>query len=146
VEIMLENRKFLKNTTQQMYEEDVKKCFFDLLDKKQIDVQVDHHLTHDASIKSIFRYYKEQHCMDWKLMMRETLPIFLSLTILNEFWMIQVRKIAEEKLQFCKVRDLEYDGAKCYDFAHKILQKHVMDLTSKMYKRYFENLRWKSTT
>jgi hypothetical protein len=49
------------------------------------------------------------------------------------------KKIAEEKLQFCIVRDLEYDGAKCYDFAHTILQKHVMDLTSKMYKKYLEN-------
>ncbi len=88
--------------------------------------------------------------------MRETLPIFLSPAILNKFWMIQVKKIAEEKLQFCIVRDLEYDGAKCYDFAHTILQKHVMDLKSKMYKRYLENFwyeiidqdskRWKSST
>jgi hypothetical protein len=57
MEVMLENRKFLKKNAQQMYEEEVKSCFFDLLDKKQIDVQVDHHLTHDNSIKSIFRYY-----------------------------------------------------------------------------------------
>jgi hypothetical protein len=82
-----------------MYEEEVKSCFFDLSDKKQIDIQVDHHLTYDDSIKSIFRYYKEQHCRDWKSMMRETSPIFLSPAILNKFWMIQVRKIAEEKLQ-----------------------------------------------
>ncbi len=68
-------------------------------------------------------------------MIRETLPIFLSPAILNKFWMIQVRKIAKEKLQFRTVRDLEYDGAKCTDFAHTILQKHVMDLTSKMYKK-----------
>ncbi len=47
--------------------------------------------------------------------------------------------MAEEKLWFRIVRDLEYEGAKCYDFAHTILQKHVMDLTSKMYKRYLEN-------
>ncbi len=127
MEVMLENRKFLKNTAQQMYEEEVKSCFFDLLNKKHIDVQVDHHLTYDDSIKSIFRYHKEQHCTDGKSMMRETLPIFLSSAILNKFWMIQVRKIAEEKLKFCIVRDLEYDGAKCYDFAHTILQKHVMD-------------------
>jgi hypothetical protein len=66
-------------------------------------------------------------------MMREMSPIFLSPAILNKFWMIQVRKIAEEKLQFCIVRDLEYDGAKCYDFAHTISQKHFMDLTSKRY-------------
>jgi hypothetical protein len=36
------------------------------------------------------------------------------------------------------VRDLEYDGGRCYDFAHTILQKHVMDLTSKWYKRYLD--------
>ncbi len=75
-----------------MYEEEVKKCFFDLLDKKQIDVQVDNYLTLDDSIKSIFRYYKERHCTDWKSMMRETLPIFLSPAILNKSWMIQVKK------------------------------------------------------
>jgi hypothetical protein len=51
-----------------MYEEVVKSCFFDLLDEKQIDVQVDHHLTHDNNIKSIFRYYEEHHCTDWKSM------------------------------------------------------------------------------
>ncbi len=57
-----------------------------------------------------------------------------------------MRKIAKEKLQFCIVRDLEYDGAKCYDFACTILQKHVMDLTSKMYKRYLENFCMKLLT
>ncbi len=78
--------------------------------------------------------------------MRETLPIFLSLAILNKSLMIQVKKIAEDQLQFCIVRDLEYDGAKCYDFAHTILQKHVVDLTSKMYKRYPENFGMKLLT
>ncbi len=123
-----------------MYEEEVKTRFFDLLDEKQIDVQVDHY------IKTIFRYYKEQHRTDWKSMMRETLPIFLSPAILNKFWMIKVKKIAEEKLQFCIVRDLEYDGAKCDDFAHTISQKHVMDLLSKMYKRYLETFGMKLIT
>ena len=56
MEVMLESRKFFKKTAQQMYAEEVKRRFFDLSDKKQIDVQVDHHLTHDDSIKSIFRY------------------------------------------------------------------------------------------
>ncbi len=129
-----------------MYEEEVKRCFFDLSDKKQIDVQVDHYLTLEDSIKSIFRYYKEQHCTDWKSMMRETLPIFLSPAILTKFWMIKVKKIAKDQLQFCILRDLEYDGAKCYDFAHTILQKHVMDPTSKMYKRYLENFGMKLLT
>ncbi len=80
-----------------MYEEEVKRHFFDLSDKKQIDVQVDHYLTPDDSIKSICRYYKEQHCMDWKSMMRETLPIFLSLAMLNKFWTIKVKKIAKDQ-------------------------------------------------
>ena len=59
-----------------MYEEEVKRRFFDLSDKKQIDVQVDHYLTLDNSIKSIFRHYKEQHCTDWKSMMKEMLLYF----------------------------------------------------------------------
>jgi hypothetical protein len=60
--------------------------------------------------------------------------------------MIKVKKIAKDQLQFHIVRDLEYDGAKCYDFAHAILQKHVMDLTSKMYKRYLEKFGMKLLT
>jgi hypothetical protein len=60
METMLENRKFFKKNTQHMYEEEVKRRIFDLSDKKQIDVQVDNYLTLDDSIKSIFRYYKEQ--------------------------------------------------------------------------------------
>jgi hypothetical protein len=83
-----------------MYEEEVKSCFFDLLDKKQIDIQVDHHLTHDDSIKSIFRYNKERHCTDWKSMMKETLPMFLPPAILNEFWMIQLKKIPKKNFNF----------------------------------------------
>jgi hypothetical protein len=55
-------------------------------------------------------------------------------------------KRAKELLQFCIVGDLEYDGAKCYDFAHTILQRHVMDLTSKMYKKYLENFGMKLLT
>jgi hypothetical protein len=42
-----------------MYEEEVKRRVFNLLDKKLIDVQVNNYLTLDDSIKSIFRYYKE---------------------------------------------------------------------------------------
>jgi hypothetical protein len=60
--------------------------------------------------------------------------------------MIQVKKITKDQLQFGIVRDLEYDGAKCYDFAHTISQKHVMDLTSKLYKRYLENFGMKLLT
>jgi hypothetical protein len=31
---------------------------------------------------------------------------------------------------------MNYDGERCYDFAHTILQKHVKDLATKLYKRY----------
>jgi hypothetical protein len=78
-------------------------------------------------------------------MMGETSPIFLLPAIFNKSWMMQVKKIAKDQLQFCIVRDLEY-GAKCYDFAHTILQKHVMDLTSKLYKRYLEKIGMKLLT
>ncbi len=53
---MLENKKFKKKMAQQKYEEDVKKHFIDLLDKKLIDVREENYLTFDNSIKSIFRY------------------------------------------------------------------------------------------
>ncbi len=60
--------------------------------------------------------------------------------------MIKAKKIAKDQLQFRIVRDLEYDGAKCFDLAHTILHIHVMDLTSKMYKRYLENFGMKLLT
>jgi hypothetical protein len=121
------------------------KCVFDLLEKKLIDVQEDNYLTLDDSIKFIFDITKsdtaqtgnqwwEKHCL------------YISPAILNKSWMIQVKKIAKDQLQFCMVRDLEYDGANCYDFAHTILQKHVMDLTSKWYKRYLEKFGMKLLT
>jgi hypothetical protein len=143
MEAMLENRKFFKKTTQQKYEEEVQRRFFDLSDEKLID---NIYLTFDDNIKSIFRYYEERHSTDWISMMRETSSIFLSPAILNKSWMIQVKKIAKDQLQFCIVRDLEYDGAKCYDFACTILQKHVMDLTSKWYNRYLEKFGMKLLT
>ncbi len=52
--------------------------------------------------------------------MRETWSIFISPAILSKSWMIWVKEIAEDQLQFCMVRDIEYDGARCYDFAHTI--------------------------
>jgi hypothetical protein len=79
-------------------------------------------------------------------MMRETSPIFIPLATLNKSWMIHVKKIAEDQLHFFIVRDLEYDGAKCYDFAHTISQKHFMDLTSKMYKRCLDKFGMKLLT
>jgi hypothetical protein len=36
------------------------------------------------------------------------------------------------------VKDVEFNGERCHDFAHTISQKHVKDLTSKMYKRYLD--------
>jgi hypothetical protein len=48
-----------------MYEEEFKRRFFDLLDKRLINIQEDNYLTLDDSIKSIFRYYEEQHSTDW---------------------------------------------------------------------------------
>jgi hypothetical protein len=103
-----------------MYEEEAKKSFFDLMDENLIDVQEDNYLILDNSIKSMFRYYKEQHSTDWKSMMRETLPIFIPPAILNKSWMIWVKKIAKDQLQFCMERYLEYDGVRCYDFAHTV--------------------------
>jgi hypothetical protein len=129
-----------------MYEEEVKKCSFDLSDKKLIDVQEDNYLTLGNRIKSIFRYYEEEHSTDWKSMMRETSPICIPPAILNKSWMIWVKKIAKDQLQLCLVRDLEYDRARCNDFAHTILQKHVMDLTSKWYKRYLDKFGMKLLT
>ncbi len=36
------------------------------------------------------------------------------------------------------MKDIKFDGERCYDFAHTILQKHVKDLTLKMYKRHLD--------
>jgi hypothetical protein len=44
------------------------------------------------------------------------------------------------------VQDLKYDGDRCYDFAHTILQKHVKDLTTKWYKRYLDKFGMKLLT
>jgi hypothetical protein len=44
------------------------------------------------------------------------------------------------------VRDLIYDGDRCYDFAHTISQKHVKDLTTKWYKRYLKKFNMKLLT
>jgi hypothetical protein len=74
--------------------------------------------------------------MDWRVMMRESLPMFLLPAILNKTWILQVRKKVEHKLNFLIVKDMNYEGARCYDFAHTILHKHVKDLATKLYKRY----------
>jgi hypothetical protein len=64
MEAMLENRKFFKKMHNKCMNKRSKKHFFDLLYKKLIDVQEDNYLTLDDSIKSIFRYYEEQHRTD----------------------------------------------------------------------------------
>jgi hypothetical protein len=50
--------------------------------------------------------------------------------------MAQVRKKVQHTLNFSIVKGMNYDGERCYDFAHTILQKHVKDVTMKLYKRY----------
>ncbi len=44
------------------------------------------------------------------------------------------------------MKDIKFDGERCYDFAHTVSQKHVKDLTSKMYKRYLDKIDLKSLT
>ncbi len=57
-----------------------------------------------------------------------------------------MKKEAEDKLQFCIIRDLNYNGDRCYDFSHTILQKHVKDITTKWYKRYVDKFVIKFST
>ncbi len=68
--------------------------------------------------------------------MRETLPMFLLLAILNKTSILQVRKKVVHTLKFSIVKDMNYDGERCYDFAHTISQKHVKDMATKLYKKY----------
>ena len=89
-------------------------------------------------MKSNFGYYVERYDTDWRPMMKETSQIFLSPVILNKTWMIQVKAKVESNLKYCIVRDLKYDSVKCCDFAHTITQKHVKDLTTKLYKPYLD--------
>jgi hypothetical protein len=35
---------------------------------------------------------------------------------------------------------MNYDGERCYDFAHTVLQKKLKDLATKLYKRYLTDL------
>ncbi len=126
------SRKFLKNTAQQIYEDEVKKRCYESLTQ----AGAENLMIFGNNFKDIFRFYKELHDMDWRAMMRETSPIFLSPAILNRIWISQVRKKVEHTLNISIVKDMNYDGERCYDFAHTILQKHVKDLATKLYKRY----------
>ena len=141
-ESIKQNRKFIKTTAQKNYQEEVKiRCSNnenpneELFDKLQV-----------MDVKGIFNYFKELHGTDWISMMKETAPIFLSPAILNKTWISRVKKEAESTLQFSIVKDIKFDGERCYDFAHTILQKHVKDLTSKMYKRYLDKFDLKLLT
>ncbi len=88
MDVLLANRKFLKSWAQKIFEEEVKRrCSYD----KLVGGQVEKLLILD-SVKAIFKYYEEIHGMDWKSMMRETSPIFLSPAILNKNWISRVRK------------------------------------------------------
>jgi hypothetical protein len=87
---MLDNRKFVKNTAQKIYEEEIKtSCSYmnisgELENLRMLD-----------SAKAIFKYHEERHGTDWKSMMIETSPIFLSPAILNKTLISKVRSKAE---------------------------------------------------
>ncbi len=117
---------------QQIYEDEVKKCCYESLTR----AGAENLMIFGNNVKDIFTFYEELHDMDWRAMMRETLPIFLLQATLNKTWILQVRKKVEHTLNFSIVKDMNYDGERCYDFAHTISQKHVNHLAMKLYKRY----------
>ena len=132
MDAMANSRKLLKNTAQQIYEGEVKKCCY----KSLTWAGAENLMIFGNNVKDFFRFYEELHDMDWRAMMRETSPIFLLPAILHKTWILQVRKKVEHTLNFSIVKDMNYDGERCYDFAHTIFQKHVKDLATKLYKRY----------
>jgi hypothetical protein len=96
MDAMANSRKFLKNMAHQIYEDEVKKrCF-----KSLTQAEVDNLMIFGNNVKDFFRFYKELHDMNWRVVMRETLPIFLSPAILNETWILQVRKKVEQTHNF----------------------------------------------
>jgi hypothetical protein len=44
------------------------------------------------------------------------------------------------------VKNLKYDGERTYDFAHTISQKHMKDLTAKLYNRFLHKFDMKLLT
>jgi hypothetical protein len=132
MDAMANSRKFLKNTAQQIYENEVKKRWYKSLTR----AGAENLIIIGKNAKEIFRIYKELHGMDWRAMMRETSPTFLLPAILNKTWILQERRKVEHTLNFSIVKDMNYDGERCYDFAHTISQKHLKDLATKLYKRY----------
>jgi hypothetical protein len=81
---------------QQIYEDEVKKSCYKSLTR----AGAENLMIFGNNVKDIFRLYKKLHEMDWRAMMRETLPIFLSLAILNKTWILQTRKKVERTLNF----------------------------------------------
>jgi hypothetical protein len=132
MDAMANSRKLLKNTAQQIYEDEVKKCCYESFTREGGENLI----IFGKNVKEIYRSYKELHDIDWRAMMRETLPIFLLPAILNKTWILQVRKKVEHTLNFSIVKDMNYDEDRCYDFANTISQKHVKDLATKLYKSY----------
>ena len=78
------SRKFLKDMAQQIYEDEVKKPCCDSLTQAGGEVLI----IFGKNVKGIFRSYKELLDMDWRAMMRETLPIFLLPAILTKTWIL----------------------------------------------------------
>ncbi len=61
------------------YEEEIKKrCSY-----MNISGEVEKLRMHDSA-KAVFKYYEERHGTDWKSMIIETSPIFLSPAVLNK--------------------------------------------------------------
>ena len=80
MDAMAHSRKFLKNTAQKIYEDELRKCCYESLTQTGRENLI----IFGKNVKEIFRFYEELHDMDWRAMMRETSPIFLLLEILNK--------------------------------------------------------------
>jgi hypothetical protein len=66
MDAMANSRKFLKNTAQQIYEDEVKKhCY-----KSLTQAGAENLMIFGNNVKDIFRYYKDLHDIDWRAMMR----------------------------------------------------------------------------
>ncbi len=91
------SRKFLKNTAQQIYEDEVKKRCYESFTRAGGENNL---IIFGKNVKEIFRFYKKLYDMDWRAMMKETLTTFLLLAILDKIWILQVRKKVEQTLNF----------------------------------------------
>ncbi len=66
MDAMANSRKFLKNTAQQMYEDEVKKrCC-----KSLTWAGWENLIIFGKNVKEIFKFYEELHDRDWRAMMR----------------------------------------------------------------------------